>query len=126
MIKIVAIALICAFVLVYLKSINSDLFSVALLGAGVIIVACGVEYLAETVDFFKNLSRISGVDNAFMSIILKITGIAYVVEFGAGIIDDLGLKNLSDKLVLVGKLAILTAAAPVIYAVFNLITGITV
>lgn len=124
MIKIVACAMVCAFVLVYLKSINSEFFSVAVIGAGVIVIAFGIEYLTETVGFIKNIVDSSGINAKYFSIILKITGIAYVVEFGAGIIEDLGLKSLSDKLVFVGKAAIFVAAIPIIYAVFNLLTGL--
>lgn len=124
MIKIVAVAILFAFILIYLKSINSELFSVAMLGSGVVILSFGIEYLSETLNFFTELTRLSGLDPVFYTTILKIVGIAYVVEFGAGIIEDLGLKNVSDKLVFVGKLAILTASMPIIYAVFNILTGL--
>lgn len=124
MLKIVACALSCAFVLIYLKSVNSEFFAVALLGAGVIITALGIEYLSETMTFINKLVSSSGISSTFFSVILKITGIAYVVEFSAGIIDDLGMKSLSDKLTFVGKTAIFIAAMPIISAVFNLLTGL--
>ncbi len=120
MIKIVACAIVCVFILTYLKTINSEFFSVAVLGAGVIITALGIDYLTETVEFIQKIIDSSGINAKYFSVILKITGIAYVVEFGAGIIEDLGLKSISDKLVFVGKTAIFVASMPIIYAVFNL------
>ena len=125
MLKIVACALSCAFVLIYLKSVNSEFFAVALLGAGVIITALGLEYLSETMSFINKMVSSSGISSTFFSVILKITGIAYVVEFGAGIIEDLGMKSLSNKLIFVGKAAIFIAAMPIINAVFNLLAGLT-
>ena len=124
MIKIVACAIVCVFILTYLKSINSEFFSVAVLGAGVIITAMGLNYLTETVDFIQKLIEASGINSKYFSVILKITGIAYVVEFGAGIIEDLGFKSIADKLVFVGKVAIFVAAMPIVYAVFNLLSGL--
>lgn len=124
MLKIVACAVVCAFILIYLKSINSEYFSVAVLGAGVIITSLGINYLSQTVDFLRTLIENSGINAEYFSVILKITGIAYVVEFGAGVIEDLGLKSVADKLVFVGKVAIFVAAIPIIYAVFNLMTGL--
>ena len=124
MLKIVACAIVCVFILTYLKTVNSEFFSVAVLGAGVIITAMGLDYLTETVDFINSLVQSSGVNVKYFSVILKITGIAYVVEFGAGVVEDLGFKSISDKLVFVGKVAIFVAAMPIIYAVFNLITGL--
>ena len=97
MFKIVACAVVCAFVLIYLKNINSEFFSVAVLGAGVIIIAFGIDYLYETITFLQLLIENSGVNAEYFSVILKITGIAYIVEFGAGIIEDLGLKSVADN-----------------------------
>lgn len=124
MVKIVACAVLCAFVLIYLKSVNSEFFSVATLGAGVIIIALGIDYLTETVSFIQKIIDSSGINAKYFSVILKITGIAYVVEFGAGIVEDLGLKSIADKLVFIGKAAIFTAAIPIIYAVFELLIGL--
>ena len=124
MLKIVACAIVCVFILTYLKTVNNEFFSVAVLGAGVIITAMGLDYLTETVDFINSLVQSSGVNVKYFSVILKITGISYVVEFGAGVVEDLGFKSISDKLVFVGKVAIFVAAMPIIYAVFNLMTGL--
>ena len=85
MLKIVAVAVICAFVLIYLKSVNSEFFSVAMVGAGVIITALGLEYLTDTLSFVNNLINSTGINAKYFAAILKITAIAYVVEFGAGI-----------------------------------------
>jgi len=124
MIKIVACAVLCAFVLIYLKSVNSEFFSIATLGVGVIIIALGIDYLTETVSFIQKIIDSSGINAKYFSVILKITGIAYIVEFGAGIVEDLGLKSVADKLVFIGKAAIFTAAIPIIYAVFELLIGL--
>ena len=67
----------------------------------------------------------TGVDGSLFSIIFKITAIGYLVEFGAGTIEDFGLKSLADKLVFAGKIIILGISMPVIYAVFNLLKGLT-
>ena len=75
MFKIVACAVACALILIYLKSVNSEFFSVALLGAGVIVISLGVEYIAETVDFVRKLIDASGINAKYFAVLLKITGI---------------------------------------------------
>ncbi len=124
MIKIVAVAIVVSVLIVYLKSVNSELYSVALVGAGVLLIVSGLEYLSETLDFFDKLSDISGLDKNCFSIIMKITGIAYVIEFGAGIIEDFGLKSMADKVIFVGKTVILATALPLINQVFGLFMGL--
>lgn len=124
MVKLVAIALVCSIIIVYLKTINSELFSFALIGSGIILLSYGFTYLYQTYDFFVNLIDMAGINTEYYSIIFKITGIGYLIEFGASSVEDLGLKSIADKLVFVGKAIILLVSLPIFYAVFNMLKGI--
>ena len=121
MVKIVSLAILFAITIVYLKSVNSELAPLALVGSGIIIVFLSLDYLVQTVDFFKQLVSLTEMGEENFSILLKVTAIGYLVEFGASTIEDLGIKNLSDKLVFVGKIIIFTTSLPIFYAVFNLL-----
>ncbi len=123
MIKIVAVALIFTIVIVYLKSVNVELALLATVGAGIILLYFTIDYLLNVFDFINNLIQLSGIDNELYLIIFKITAIGYLVEFAASTIQDFGLKSLSDKLVFVGKILILSMSMPIIYAIFNLLIG---
>ena len=125
MVKIVSLAILFAITIVYLKSVNSELAPLALVGSGIIIVFLSLDYLVQTVDFFKQLVSLTGLGEDSFSIILKVTAIGYLVEFGASTIEDMGIKHLSDKLVFVGKIIIFTTSLPIIYAVFNLLKRLT-
>ena len=124
MIKIVAVAIICAIIIVYLKTVNSDLTSLAILGSGILLLSYGFNYLYQTYDFLVEIINMTGVEEGYFSIIFKITAIGYLIEFGASTVEDLGLKSLADKLVFVGKALILVVSLPVLYAVFNLLKSI--
>ena len=121
MVKIVSLAILFAITIVYLKSVNSELAPLALVGSGIIIVFLSLDYLVQTVDFFKQLVSLTGLGEDSFSIILKVTAIGYLVEFGASTIEEMGIKNLSAKLVFVGKIIIFTTSLPIFYAVFNLL-----
>ena len=110
MIKIVAVALVLALVVIYLKNINSELYSIALVGAGIILLTISVNYLSDTLTFFSKIIDLTGVDKEFYVIIFKITAIGYLVEFGAETINDLGLKSLADKLIFIGKIVIFSVS----------------
>ena len=124
MIKIVSLALIFAIVILYLKSINSELTFLASIGAGIIILLSSIEYFAQTIDFINKLVTLSGIDFSFYKILIKITAIGYLIEFAADTVNDFGLNSLSNKLVFVGKIIILTTSLPILYAVFELLVGI--
>ena len=124
MVKLVALALVFAVIIVYLRSINNEISFLALIGASIIIVYYSLEYLTNTISFINQLAEFSGIDYEFYKIIFKITAIGYLVEFGASTIEDFGLKSLADKLVFTGKIIILSISLPIIYAIFNIITGL--
>lgn len=124
MLQIAALGITCALIVLYLKSINSELYTVALIGSGIILLYTAAGYISNTLDFFKEIIEMTGVNREYFSIIFKVIAIGYLVEFAAGTIEDFGLKSLSDKLVLIGKLIIIGVSMPVIYAVFNLISGL--
>lgn len=121
MIKVISIVLICALLVVYLKSINSEMYFIALLGAGIIVLSISFEYVSRLFNFFNYLVDFTGIDKDFYLIIFKTVAIGYLVEFGAGTVTDMGLKSLADKLVFVGKLAIFSISLPILYAIFNLL-----
>ena len=124
MLEIVLLAITCAITLVYLKSVNSDLFQLALVASGILLISSVFSYLNEIFNFFNDIVKLTGIDSSLYKIIFKITAIGYLVEFGAGTIEDLGLKSLSNKLIFCGKIIIFSVSLPVLYAVFNLLTKI--
>ena len=124
MLKIVAIALICAVIIIYLKSINSELSLLATVGAGIIILFLSLEYVINTLDFFNSIVELTGIDKSLYAIIFKITAIGYIIEFSADTVLDFGLKSLADKLIFAGKLIILVVSLPVFYAIINLLLSL--
>lgn len=126
MIKIVSVALLCAVILLYLKNINSDMFVPCLIVSGLIIFSFSFSfsYLSSALNFINNIVSVLNINDELFTILIKITAIGYIVEFGASTINDFGLKGLADKLVFVGKLAIFTISIPVFYSILSLLKGL--
>ena len=124
MIEIVLLSIVCAMLTIYLKSVNSDLFQLSLVASGILIISSVFTYLSDSYDFFSYVISLTGIEEGLYKIIFKITAIGYLVEFGAGMIEDMGLKSLADKLTFCGKIIIFSVSLPVLYAVFNLLTQI--
>lgn len=124
MISIIFVAIISSIIILYLKSINSELYILASVGAGIIIIGLSLNYLTETFYFINKIIELSGVDKEYFSIIFKITAIGYLVEFSAETIRDMGLNSISEKLIFVGKIIIFFVSLPILYAVLNLIIGL--
>ena len=122
MIKIVLLTIVFAIIIIYLKNINSELFTLATVGASIVIISLVLEYIGQAFSIFNTMIQATKIDRDLFNIIFKIMAIGYLVEFGAGIVNDFGLKSLADKLVFAGKIVIFCMSLPIIYAVFNLFT----
>lgn len=120
--KILAFAIVTAILCIYLKSINSEFFLLALISGGVILSLYTVSYLSETIEMIKQLTELSGIDNKIIVICIKVTLIGYLVEFTCGTIEDCGLKGLSDKVALIGRLIIVGMSMPLLVSLVKLIS----
>ena len=70
----------------------------------------------------ERLAEAANVNVLFFATVLKIVGIAYVAEFGAQIARDAGVASIAGKIELLGKLAIIVLAVPIITAVVEMMT----
>lgn len=123
-IKIVAIGLITCIATMIIKPIRSD-FSVliAILG-GVIILFMVINYLTGIFAVLTDLVSITGLNNNLYSLLLKIVGIGYLVEFASGICSDTGNNSLGDKILFGGKIIIMAMAFPIVLNILEIIMEI--
>jgi len=124
MFQVISIAIISAIIAIFLRNVDQSLSLLTIVAAGIIIIILSLDYLTQTLSLINTLINHSGVDKELFVIIFKITGISYVIEFSADLLDDFGMKSLSNKIIFAGKLIIISVASPVIYSVFNLMVNI--
>ena len=124
MIEIVAFAVVSAIIIVYLKSLAPEISLLATVSAGVILLIMIASKVSEAFLLMDKLVNLSGISKDYYKIVLKVIGIGYLTEFGAGLIEDFGLKGLASKLIVCGKVVIICISMPVIYAMFELVINI--
>jgi len=118
--KIILLAITAALLCYYLKSINSNLFLPALLVSGIVILNYSIDYILAVSSYFIKLFESLKIDSSVFILLLKVCVIGYAIEFSAGLIEDLGIKNLSDKLIFVGKILLLSMSLPIFNSLFDL------
>ena len=126
MIKIILIALVCSFIIIYLKYSKSEYEGLAIIASSILLIFCSLDYVGQVIEFITKLIYISGVTKEHYKIIIKIVVIAYLIEFSSMTIEDMGLKSLANKLIFVGKIIILLVASPVIYSIFNMLSELLI
>ena len=121
--KIIGVAFVTAIAAILLKGTKPELsFAVTVTGIIVILLFI-IDSLQNTVNIFYQLAELTGVENGLIKILIKIVGVGYLTECGAGILTDFGSNAVADKVVLGGKLTMLFLAIPVIKMLLQLMKG---
>lgn len=122
--KLILIVIVSAIIIVYLQSVNKEIAMIATIFAGGLVLISIVDIIAEIFNLYQYIASLGGISDDYIKIIAKVTLICYVVEFGAGIIEDFGLKSLADKLIVAGKVVITIMAIPVITSLIRVIENL--
>lgn len=89
-----------------------------------ILIFCYV--LGQVEAVMSQITRIKqylGGAEGYLSVLLKVVGITYICEFSAGICKDGGFAAAADQIELLGKLSVMFAGLPVLFAVIEQIRG---
>lgn len=112
--KIIAVGLISALIIICLKSANSELAAPVSIASGLLILLMTVSYVKEFVSFFKDMANVAGLDDGIYKIVIKVLAISYLSEFASGAVEDLGQKNLSEKIQFASKTIMIVLAMPLL------------
>lgn len=90
----------------------------------VIIFMLILPLLTDVIELFNNFAKYIGLNNSYITLIIKIIGVAYLSELGASLCIDSGQKAIGTKIELGGKVMIMAMSIPIINEILNTIIGI--
>lgn len=123
-IKVLAIAIIALFLMMVFKRRRDDLVIQISLMAGIIIFMMMTPKLTAIISALQNLALKANIDYYYITIVLKILGVAYLTSFCSEICRDAESNNLAMKIEFAGKIIILALAIPIIMGVLDSILRI--
>jgi stage III sporulation protein AD len=92
--------------------------------AGLVIFLMLLDHIRFVVRTLENLADQTGVNTAYLKIILKIIGIAYIAELGAQTVRDAGQEAMAAKIELAGKMLIIVMAVPIIAVIVETVLNL--
>ena len=92
--------------------------------AGIMILLFSVSKLSLIIDLLKSLSNKIDINTGFLTILLKITGIAYLSEFATNVCKDAGETAIASKIELAGRILIIAMSIPIISTLLETIIKI--
>ena len=122
--KVVGIGIITCVITIVIKQIKPELAVFVGITGGLIIVLMIASSFLNVVNTFSAIAQKGGVSNGLFKTLLKIIGIGYITEFASNICADAGSNSLGDKMILAGKILILTVAMPVVTSILEIVIGL--
>lgn len=123
-IKIIGIGLIAVILIVILKQYRPEFAMYISLVAGILIFALIATKVSGIIEVLKNLSNKTSINNEFLTLLIKITGIAILTEFTVSICKDSGESAIASKVDLGGKVIIMTMSIPIMSSLLETIINI--
>ncbi len=123
-IKIVGIGLIALVIAIILKQYRPEYAIYVSIVAGILILVFTMSKITGIINLLKSISDRTYINKQFLSILLKITGIAIITEFAVSICTDAGEKAIASKIEIGSKVIIIAMSIPIISSLLELIIEI--
>lgn len=122
--KILAFATVSLVLILMVEKNNKELGIMLMLLASIGIFIGVFSSVKEIVNVLKKLADGAGVNSSYLLLILKVTGIAYLVEIVKNVCKDAGNLALASKVELAGKVSVAVLTIPLVTNVISLVEGL--
>jgi stage III sporulation protein AD len=114
--RVVGFALVVTVLLVALRQQRPDMAIMLSLAAAVLILFFLVDQIWQAIALLQELASRAGVRDAYVRVLLRVMGIAYLAELGSQVCRDAGEGTMATKVEMAGKIVILVLAVPIVRA----------
>lgn len=113
-IKIIGVGLIALIIIIIIKQYRPEFTMYVSVAAGIIILLLVMDKLSAIIDLLTNLANKTSINNEFIFLLIKITGIAILTEFASSVCKDSGETAIASKVDMGGKVIIIAMSIPII------------
>lgn len=96
------------------------------IATGIVIFVFGIKQVGVITEQFSMVKNYLNGTEGYLVVLLKVIGITYVCEFAAGICKDGGFTSVADQIEILGKLSVMFAGLPILFAVIEQIQNFMV
>ena len=123
-IKIIGIGLTALIIIILLKQYKPEFAVYVSLIAGALILMLAIDKLAGIISLLQSLANKASINTEFLTLLIKITGIAFLSEFAVSICKDAGEVAIASKMEIGAKLIIISMSIPIISSLLEIILKI--
>ncbi len=119
MIKIAVLGISIIFLTMMAGSIKREYAIAVTVGATILLALYGVSSLKSIIERIAELQESIGVGEEYLTILLKMVGIAYLTQLVVSICRDAGNGAVAGQINMVGKISMLLVSFPVLEALLK-------
>lgn len=123
-IKIIGIGLIALILIIILKQYKPEFVIYVSLIAGALILTLTFSKISGIIELIDSLSSKVSINQEFIKLLIKITGIAILTEFAVSICKDTGETAIASKIDMGGKVIMVSMSVPIIAGLLETIIKI--
>lgn len=91
---------------------------------GALILFSVVSKLNFIIESIQDLSKKANIPTMYITLIIKLIGIAYLMEFAIQLCKDCGEGNIASKLEFGGKIIVMTMSFPILLSIVEMVLNI--
>ncbi len=123
-VKIIGVGLISLIIIIIVRQYKPEFTLYVSLLAGAIILVFIMDKLDGIISLLTTLSNKTAINNEFLTLLIKITGIAFLTEFAVSICKDTGETAIANKVDMGGKVIIVSMSIPIISSLLETVVEI--
>ena len=123
-IKIIGIGLISLIIIIIVRQYKPEFTVYISLVAGALILLFIMGKIEGIINLLTSLSNKTAINNEFLELLIKITGIAFLTEFAVSICKDTGESAIASKVDMGGKIIIVSMSIPIISSLLETVVEI--
>lgn len=123
-IKIIGIALIALIIIILLKQYKPEFAIYISILTGILIIILVMDKLSGIITLIQSMSSKASINGTFLSLLIKITGIAFLSEFAVSVCKDSGESAIASKIELGSKIIIISMSIPIISSLLEIVLRI--
>lgn len=123
-IKIIGIGFIGVIIIILIKQYRPEFAMYVSIGTGILIFSIIAGKLSGIIEVLKSFTNKTSINNEFLTLLIKITGIAILTEFAVSICKDSGESAIASKVDLSGKVIIMSMSIPIMASLLETIISI--
>lgn len=122
--QLIGIAIISTTLCLIIKKDRPEMAMFIAILTGIIILLSVIFKLNFIIESIQSLAQKANIPSVYITLIIKLIGIAYLMEFAIQLCNDCGEKSIASKLEFGGKVIVMTMSFPILLSIVEMIINI--